>query len=70
MNENNVIVVEYVCECGNKQLVNNHTTHRDYNSCVQVYDCKTICLTCGKNMKLQVSKENHKTEVEIIEETL
>ena len=69
MNENSTIIVEYVCECGNRQPINPDGTRPTYRYCVPVYDnCRMICFSCGKDMKLQVSKENYKREVEIIEE--
>ena len=67
MNNEN-IVVEYVCECGNTQLLSDPTTNRQYKSCVQAWACRTICLACGKDMELRVSKETHKIEVKVIGE--
>lgn len=72
------IVINYVCECGNRSPVTGGTSDanrgiaQNIGSSMIVYDhCKTdrvICLMCGKDMKLQVSKEETKTEIEIIQE--
>lgn len=67
--EHSCINVDYVCECGNIQSVNTPEAMRPggYRNCIQVYDnCRTICLKCGKDMKLQISEISQKVETKII----
>lgn len=68
------IIVEYVCECGNTSPAaggGNSPGSHNYvvGKALTVYaHCRVICLNCGKDMKLNVSKEEYKREVTVISE--
>jgi len=70
MSEKNIIV-EYVCECGNVSPLSDGANHNQGypGRYVTVWNhCRVICLSCGKDMTLRVSKEEHKVEVTVIQE--
>ena len=76
MNESK-IVIEYVCKCDNRTPVTGDISDSNkgvaygfgYGVVVPVLRGRLICLNCGKDMKLRVSKEELKTEITIISET-
>jgi len=70
MSEKNIIV-EYVCECGNVSPTSDGDRNQARNNghSITIWGhCRVICLSCGKDMTLRVSKEEHKVEVTVIQE--